>query len=71
MDVSAIIAYEQGELSFEGILDLFSELIRTGTAWTLQGSYGRTAAGMIDSGLIDVNGEIDRARVAELLEANV
>ncbi len=50
--IDKIIAYENGELSEEEILELFQELVNTGTAWTLQGSYGRTATAFIEQGLI-------------------
>ena len=45
-----VIAYEQGELDEEGIIDLFQELITSGMAWKLQGSYGRTAKALIEAG---------------------
>jgi hypothetical protein len=48
--LNKIIAYEQGELDEEGIIDLFQELITSGMAWKLQGSYGRTAKALIDAG---------------------
>ncbi len=54
-----IIAYETGNLSQWGILKLFSELVKTGQAWTLQGSYGRTAARLIEDGYLTPEGEID------------
>lgn len=47
-----IIAYEQGDLSEEDTLSLFQELVDTGMAWRLQGSYGRTAAALIWAGLV-------------------
>jgi hypothetical protein len=47
-----IIEFENGELSEEGILELFQYLVDTGTAWTLQGSYGRMAKDLIEQGLI-------------------
>ena len=45
-----IIALEQGELSFEETVNLFQELIDSGLAWELQGSYGRQAIDFIDAG---------------------
>lgn len=48
--INKIIAYEQGNLDEEGILELFQELIDSGLAWKLQGSYGRTAKALIDAG---------------------
>ncbi len=49
--VSKIIDYEMGELSQEKIIDFFQELIDSGMAWSLQGSYGRTANDLIEMGL--------------------
>lgn len=48
--INQVIAYEQGELDEEGIIDLFQELITSGMAWQMQGSYGRTAKALIDAG---------------------
>ena len=48
--VDKIIAYEQGELDETETIELFQELINTGTAWTLQGHYGRTAARLLQDG---------------------
>jgi hypothetical protein len=56
--IDKMIAYESGELTDTEILELFSELIRTGMAWKLQGSYGRTAKQLIDLGLIGKGGEL-------------
>lgn len=50
--IDKIIAYEQGELSYEDTIDLFQDLVYTGLAWELQGSYGRTAQALIDAGEI-------------------
>jgi hypothetical protein len=46
-----IMRYEDGELIHEETVELFQHLIDTGTAWVLQGSYGRTAKAFIDAGL--------------------
>lgn len=58
MNVDNIIAYESGELNDMQTLELFSELIATGSAWSLQGHYGRTASALIDRGLITTDGQI-------------
>lgn len=47
-----IIAYECGELDQESTIELFQHLVTTGLAWQLQGSYGRTAAALIEAGEI-------------------
>ena len=51
-----IIDFECGLLDEAGILQLFAELIKNGMAWTLQGSYGRTASALIDAGYISEDG---------------
>ena len=51
--VSQIMAYEQGELGASKTLELFSELVKSGIVWSLQGHYGRTAADLIDAGWIE------------------
>ena len=56
--VDMIVDYETGDLPAEDTLKLFADLIKTGQCWTLQGHYGRTAQGLIDSGYIAKSGEI-------------
>lgn len=68
--IGQIIAYESGELSFEDTIDLFSELVRSGMAWNLQGRYGRAAQRLIEAGVLDKSGEINPERLDEVLENN-
>ena len=50
--VSKIMAYEAGDMSDEQTKEFFQELVDTGMAWTLQGSYGRMAQALIEAGEI-------------------
>jgi hypothetical protein len=52
----AIIDFESGALDEEATIALFQRLVNTGLAWSLQGSYGRTAKALIDAGLITPKG---------------
>jgi hypothetical protein len=52
--LGSLIAFEEGELDEGGVIELFQDLVTTGLAWTLQGSYGRTAVDLIEAGLIEV-----------------
>lgn len=45
-----IIAYEEGELNDDEIIELFQHLIDTGFVWQLQGTYGRMATRLIEEG---------------------
>ena len=56
--VDKIIAYESGELSAENTLELFSELVKNGMIYSLQGSYQRQAQSLIEAGYIDNKGNI-------------
>jgi len=50
LPVQDIIDYENGDMDWDRIVDMFQKLIDSGQAWTLQGSYGRMAQSLIDDG---------------------
>ena len=50
-DADLLFAYEAGELDESQTIALFQQLIDSGLAWELQGSYGRTAMAVLRSGL--------------------
>jgi len=50
MNVQDIIDYENGDMDWDRIVEMFQKLIDSGQAWTLQGSYGRMAQSLIDDG---------------------
>jgi len=52
------MAFEDGELSDNEIIELFSELIKSGMAWQLQGFYGRFARDLIEQGYLSKDGKI-------------
>lgn len=57
-DTADIFDYEAGDLSEQETVLLFADLIRSGLAWSLQGHYGRTAASLIENGVISPEGEV-------------
>ena len=68
--VGSIMDFESGQLGNQKTVELFSHLVKTGMAWTLQGSYGRMARHMIDNlGVISESGEINQDVVDELIAA--
>jgi len=67
--INDIVNYEAGSLSVEETLELFSDLIKTGQCWNLQGRYGRTANELINKGLITSNGRINWDNYKVLCEA--
>lgn len=58
MTIDKIMDYEDGQMSFGEVISFFSELIKSGLAWKLQGSYGRTAHSMITNGYLTNDGEL-------------
>lgn len=68
-----IIAFETGTLSEDEIIELFQELVDSGLAWDLQGSYGRLAKALILQGLVkpkDVD-EVEKHRRRKITERTV
>lgn len=57
--VSQIMDFESGEMTMVETVEFFGELVSSGMAWTLQGSYGHTARQLIESGLLNEDGSID------------
>lgn len=64
-ELDLIIEYEQGNISKDNFLKLFSMLIKNGHAWILQGHYGRTANNLIKNGIIDKQGKINKPKPFE------
>ncbi|MGW5130854.1 DUF7417 domain-containing protein [Streptomyces sp. NPDC004135] len=64
-----LISYEIGELDDSETLDMFATLIKSGMAWTLQGTYGRTAERLIEAGLITPEGDVVPEVIEEVLAA--
>lgn len=56
--VGAIMEFEDGTLDDQGILELFSHLVKSGQAWSLQGSYGRAARNLIEGGYLTPEGDL-------------
>ena len=48
--IEQIIAFENGELDDQQTISFFQQLIDSGMAWSLQGSYGRMALALIEEG---------------------
>lgn len=53
-----MILWEEGRLPWPDAVDFFSDLVTSGLAWSLQGTYGRTAQALIDSGYLDEYGAV-------------
>ena len=47
-------------------LKMFSELIKNGMAWSLQGHYGRTAKHLIDNEYLLDNGDINEGKLEDI-----
>lgn len=56
--IDTIMAYESGELNNQEVVQLYSDLIKSGMINSLQGHYGRFAATLIQHGYLDKQGNI-------------
>jgi hypothetical protein len=69
--VSAIMAFESGELDAQGTVELFVELFNSGIINHLQGSYGRSGHSLLERGIIYHNGNgkytINQERLDKLM----
>lgn len=50
--IDRIIAFEDGTMEQDDVVDLFQELVDGGLAWQLQGAYGRMAHQLIELGYV-------------------
>lgn len=50
--IGGIVAFESGELDEDAIVELFQQLVDSGTIYQLQGSYQRTAQRLFEAGLV-------------------
>ena len=56
-NMQVLFDYEDGKLDTIQSLLLFSELIKSGLVWQLQGHYQRTAQELIQGGYLGFDGE--------------
>jgi hypothetical protein len=54
--VGFLVAYENGELDFDEVVEGFQALVDNGTVWHLQGHYQRTAVAMLAAGHLQSKG---------------
>ena len=64
--IDYIMDYEMGNMSDIDTLKMFSELIKNGMAWTLQGHYGRTAQTLIDNEYLLANGDFNNEKLLDI-----
>lgn len=69
--IDRIIAYEQGELDERETVEMIAEMVRDGSAWTLQGHYGRTATTLIEAGYITKDGQVNQDMLSEFVQEEV
>jgi hypothetical protein len=64
-NIEDIIRYENGEMTEDEVIELFRDGVQRGWVWKLQGSYGRMAMALIDSGRIWPSGRLAQETVGE------
>lgn len=64
--IDYIMDYEMGNMSDLDTLKMFSELIKNGMAWNLQGHYGRTAQTLIDNEYLLANGDFNEGKLEDI-----
>ena len=64
--IDYIIDFESGDLEDDKTIALFQYLVDTGLAWSMQGSYGRTARSLIEAGLVYRANDLNRPGVIEV-----
>jgi hypothetical protein len=47
-----LLQFENGDMEDNEVIEFFQELVDSGMAWRLQGSYGRMAKHLIEEGLV-------------------
>jgi hypothetical protein len=66
-NLDKILAFEQGEMTEEEFVSFFQEMINDGSCWQLQGTYGRHAKNLIESGIC-IKGSTSESAVERLQE---
>jgi hypothetical protein len=56
--IDRMMEFESGMLNDAEIIEMFSDLIKSGASWSLQGHYGRAASAFIEGGWLDKEGNI-------------
>ena len=64
--IDYIMDYEMGVMSDLDTLKMFSELIKNGMAWSLQGHYGRTAKHLIENEYLMDNGDFNEGKLEDI-----
>lgn len=57
-NIEDLMRYENGDMTETEAVEMFADLVKTGMAWSLQGSYGRGASSLIRAGVISPEGEV-------------